>query len=91
MKGFINDIWWMLLLRGLALLLFGIAAVVWPGLTLVTLALYFAVLMLVSGIADMLVAIGAAAHRRSWFVTLMYPLGDGEIPRLQAKHVRIRA
>jgi uncharacterized membrane protein HdeD (DUF308 family) len=71
MKGFINDIWWILLLRGLGLLLFGVVAVVWPGVTLVSLATYFAILLLVSGIADMLIAIGQATHKQSWFVTLI--------------------
>ncbi len=71
MKGFINDIWWMLLLRGITLLLFGFTAVVWPGLTFVSLAIFFSAYVLVSGMADILIAIGAASHKRAWFITFL--------------------
>jgi uncharacterized membrane protein HdeD (DUF308 family) len=71
MKEFVNDIWGILLLRGIALLLFGITAVVWPGITFVSLALLFAVYVLVAGMADIVVAIRAASHKRSWFVTFL--------------------
>lgn len=71
MKGFIKDIWWILILRGLAILLFGLSAVVWPGLTFVTLSVFFAVYVLVTGIADILMAIGAATQMRAWFLTLL--------------------
>lgn len=77
MKGFIHDIWWMLLLRGITLLLFGLAAVVWPGLTFVSLAVLFAILILVSGIMNILISIGAITHKRTWFLTFI--LGIAEI------------
>ncbi|HAP37955.1 MAG: hypothetical protein US67_C0077G0005 [Candidatus Woesebacteria bacterium GW2011_GWD1_38_10] len=77
MKGFIHDIWWMLLLRGITLLLFGIAAVVWPGMTFVSLAVLFATYILVSGVMNILMSIGAITEKRAWFLTFI--LGIAEI------------
>lgn len=71
MKGFIKELWWLLLLSGIALLFFGLAAVVWPEMTLNSLAFIFAVYVIVSGIIDMLVSLGAMAQNRAWFLTLI--------------------
>lgn len=45
-----NDIWGVLLLRGIIAILFGFAAVFWPGLTLVTLVYLFAAFILINGV-----------------------------------------
>ena len=45
-----NDLWGVLLLRGIVAVLFGFAAVFWPGMTLVTLVYLFAAFILVNGI-----------------------------------------
>jgi len=71
MKGFIKDLWWLLLLQSIALLLFGLVAVVWPGVTLISLGVFFAAYMLVTGVMDILVSIGAITHKRAWFLTLI--------------------
>jgi uncharacterized membrane protein HdeD (DUF308 family) len=42
--------WWLLAIRGVAAILFGLAALVWPGLTLELLVLLFAIYVLVDGI-----------------------------------------
>jgi len=77
MKGFIRDLWWILLLHGIVLLLFGLAMILWPGLTFVSLSLLFSAYVLVSGVINILVAIGAITARRSWFLRLL--LGIVEI------------
>ncbi|UFR00098.1 HdeD family acid-resistance protein [Streptomyces sp. Go40/10] len=46
-----RQLMWMLVLRGAAALLFGIAALVWPGVTVLALALLFGVYALVDGVA----------------------------------------
>ena len=45
-----KDLWGVVLFRGIAALLFGIAAVFWPGITLVTLVYLFSAYVLASGL-----------------------------------------
>jgi uncharacterized membrane protein HdeD (DUF308 family) len=66
--------WWMLALRGLAALAFGILAVLWPGLTLLWLVALFAAYALIGGVACV---IAAARNRRSdedWWLILLLGL-----------------
>jgi len=67
--------WWVLLLRGLAAILFGIFAYVWPGLTMVTLVLLFGIFALADGIVAV---IGSLIHHKKykghWWVLLLLGL-----------------
>src|SRR5438128_5176037 len=56
--------WWVIGLRGLAAVLFGILAFVWPGMTLAVLVLLFGAYALVDGILTLLAGFrGDAQHR----------------------------
>jgi uncharacterized membrane protein HdeD (DUF308 family) len=56
--------WWVVGLRGLAAIIFGIVAIVWPGMTLAVLVLLFGAYALVDGILDIFAAFrGGASHR----------------------------
>lgn len=50
--------WWMLTIRGIAALLFGFAALFWPGVTLYTLVLLFSAWVLVDGVVRLISGIG---------------------------------
>lgn len=63
--------WWALALRGLAAILFGIAAVVVPHLTLVVLIAFFGAYVLVDGIFAIVAAVRAAERHRRWWPMLL--------------------
>jgi uncharacterized membrane protein HdeD (DUF308 family) len=51
--------WWLLVLRGVCALLFGVLAFAWPGLTLVTLVIFFGAYALINGLFTLGVAFRA--------------------------------
>ena len=55
--------WWAIALRGLFAVLFGIAAFVWPGLTLAVLVILWGAYALADGIFNLVAAFRAAQQR----------------------------
>lgn len=62
-----NEIWGALALRGVVTLLFGIAAVFWPGITLVTLLYLFSAFILVNGIITFVLGLTNAYNEGETF------------------------
>ncbi|WP_017614049.1 HdeD family acid-resistance protein [Nocardiopsis salina] len=56
--GYLSRNWWLVVLRGVAAVLFGLLALAWPGLTLVALAVVFGVYAIVDA-----AAVGCTAYR----------------------------
>lgn len=78
MLGLLQKNWWLFVLRGLFAIIFGILAIVWPGITLVTLVFLFGFFVLFDGI----LLIGAAVtsvndHSRWWLMLLEGLFGVG--------------
>jgi uncharacterized membrane protein HdeD (DUF308 family) len=69
--------WWAVGIRGIAAIIFGVLAFVWPGITLIALALLFGAYALVDGVLSLVAAIrgvpGAASGR--WMLLLEGVLG----------------
>ena len=67
----LSQYWWMILLRGVLAILFGISAFAWPALTLVTLTMLFAAYAFVDGIFEVLHAIGHRQELENWGLLLL--------------------
>jgi uncharacterized membrane protein HdeD (DUF308 family) len=67
----LSRFWWVLVLRGVLAILFGISAFVWPGLTLVTLVTLFAAYAFVDGIFDVIHAISHRQEIEHWGLLLI--------------------
>lgn len=76
----LKEMWGALVFRGMAAVLFGIAAVFWPGLTLVVLVYLFAAYLLASGLVNQFV--GLANINRAgtfWSRLLLFLVGAAEV------------
>src|SRR4051794_33775755 len=70
--------WWLLLLRGIAAIVFGVLAFAWPGLTLVTLVLFYGAFALVDGVIALIAAFtGGAKPVPTWRLVVIGLLGIG--------------
>jgi uncharacterized membrane protein HdeD (DUF308 family) len=58
--------WWVPVIRGIAAIVFGITAFVYPGLTIATLVLFFGAWVLIDGIFRIFGAIGHRASDSDW-------------------------
>jgi uncharacterized membrane protein HdeD (DUF308 family) len=68
--------WWLIALRGVLGILFGIVAFVVPGATILSLVLFFAAYMLVDGIFTIAAAIRAAQARERWSLLVLEGLAN---------------
>jgi uncharacterized membrane protein HdeD (DUF308 family) len=77
MLGLVARDWWVFAIRGVAAIVFGILAFIWPETTLTVLVLLFGAYALVDGVS-LLVALARgdrAARRHAWSVGIMGVLG----------------
>ncbi len=63
--------WWALAIRGLAAIVFGIAAFVVPNITLVVLVALFGAYALVDGLFAVVAAVQAAERHARWWPLLV--------------------
>src|SRR3954452_20546618 len=67
--------WWLLLLRGVAAIIFGLLTFVWPGLTLLTLILFYGAFALIDGVLAIIAAITGGAPAPRWWLVFVGLLG----------------
>ena len=63
--------WWLILLRGIAAIVFGILAFIWPGITLLTLILFYGAFALVDGVLALAHAIMGGNVGSRWWLALV--------------------
>jgi len=67
--------WWLLLLRGIAGILFGVLAFIWPGITLLTLIIFYGAYALLDGIFAIAAALRGGDMQSRWWLILIGVLG----------------
>jgi len=67
----ITHSWWMLLVRGILAILFGIAAFIWPGPTIEALVLLFGAYALLDGIFAVIVGIQQYGETQRWWAVVL--------------------
>ncbi len=67
MLGMITRNWWTVGLRGVAAIVFGVAALIWPGLTLQVLVWLFGAFALVDGAFTLFMGIDSHEHNQRWW------------------------
>lgn len=67
--------WWLILLRGIVAVLFGVLAFVWPGITLLTLVLFYGVFAFFDGVLSLAAAVRGGAPAPRWWLALVGVFG----------------
>ncbi len=68
---FVTNYWWVYLLRGIFAILFGLAALFWPGLTLTILVVLFSIYLGLQGIFLIFTALNSRGISRHWWLALV--------------------
>ncbi len=64
LRAMLGDSWWLLLLRGVAAIAFGVLAIFWPAITLISLTLLWGAYTIVDGVFALWAAISGRAGAR---------------------------
>jgi uncharacterized membrane protein HdeD (DUF308 family) len=63
--------WWILVVRGVFAVLFGVMAIVWPGSALLAQVFLFGAFALVDGILAVITAVKGRREHRQWWLVLL--------------------
>jgi uncharacterized membrane protein HdeD (DUF308 family) len=63
--------WWAMVLRGIAAIIFGILAFIWPGITLTVLILLFGAYALVDGVFAIAAGLKSHGDNKRWWLLLL--------------------
>lgn len=66
--------WWTFLIRGVIAILFGIAAIVWPSLTVSTLVFVFGAYVLIDGVFAIIDGFSGRSENSHWWVEILIGL-----------------
>ena len=81
--------WWALTLRGIAAILFGVAAVFWPHLTLVSLVYLLSAYVLAIGFINVVEGCLAIGKHRAWALTLVLGLAEVAVGLYLVRHPQV--
>lgn len=67
--------WWLILLRGVLAILFGVLAFIWPGITLLTLVFLYGAFALIDGVLSLAASIRGGTPVPRWWLALVGVFG----------------
>lgn len=67
--------WWLILLKGVCAIIFGVLTFVWPGVTLLTLVLLYGAYAFVDGVLSLAAAVTGGAPAPRWWLAIVGLLG----------------
>lgn len=71
MNGLVIQPWWVLILRGIVAVAFGVLAFLWPGITLLALITLYAAYALIGGAVAVFGAVSSAKEKSDWGLLLL--------------------
>lgn len=71
------DNWWLILLKGICSVIFGVLTFMWPGVTLVTLVMLYGAFALVDGILAVAAAVTGDSPMPRWWLAIIGIVGIG--------------
>ncbi len=78
LSNVLKNLWWSMLVRGIALIFFGLVLLAWPGATLAIAVLILATFLIINGIAEIIAGIFSLSAKK-WSWVWMIILGAVEI------------
>lgn len=88
-KSELQTLWWGLTFRGIAAILFGIAAVFWPQMTLLTLIYIFSAWVLVDGVIRIVTGISRIGKNQLGFLTMVIGLVELAVGVYLVRHPHV--
>ena len=85
-----NELWSAWLLRGIVMVIFGIAAVFWPGITLLTIIYLFSAFILISGIVTLVHGLLDMNRTMSWFLTVLLGVFESGVGVYMLRHTSLK-
>ena len=85
----VHELWWLTLLQGILAVFFGIAAIFWPGLTLVALVYLFSAFVLAWGIIEIVRGFLGIGKRGAWWLTLLFGVAGLGVGIYLVRHPKV--
>ena len=73
-KEHVEELWWLIVLQGLATIIFGLVALLAPGLTLAAFVIVVAVYSIILGMIDLVHGFGSIGKNGSWIFSIILGL-----------------
>jgi uncharacterized membrane protein HdeD (DUF308 family) len=85
----VSALWWLIMAQAVFAIFFGIAAIFWPGLTLLTLVYLFSAYILIWGLIEIVHGLMSIGRRGTWWLTLLFGIVGLGVGIYLIRHPRV--